>query len=60
MTLEEAVRELLESGGVDGKPLASSVFDDNPYQGPGTVAVRIEKLRQVAKAAEVSDGVSAV
>lgn len=53
MATEIAINDLFDAGGPDGSTLPTSCYEAGPWQAPGTVAVRVESLRALAKAAGI-------
>ena len=49
-----AINDLFEAGGPDGSLLPVACYESGPWQAPGTVAVRVEALRALAKAAGIA------
>lgn len=51
---EFEINDLFDAGGPDGSPLPFACHEAGPWQAPGTVAVRVEALRALAKAAGIA------
>jgi len=54
-SIKGAVRSLFETGCDGGKPLPVECRTTGPWQSQGTVAVRVDVLRALSRAAGVSD-----
>lgn len=51
--IDHVISDLFDTGGPDGAMLPASTWEEGRWQAPGTVAVRVEALRALARAAGI-------